>query len=37
MESTEKDGSDLGELDRLLSCLGGQFISLPIGSEFLCG
>jgi len=35
MESTKEDGSELGELDRILSCLGGWLISLSIGSEFI--
>jgi len=33
MESVEEGSSDLGEPDRFLSCLGGWFISLSIGSE----
>lgn len=33
MESTEENGSDLGELDFILS--SGQFISLSIVSEFI--
>jgi len=35
MESTQEDGSDLGELDRFLSGPGGWFTCLSIGSEFI--